>query len=486
MKIDLKYRPKNMGQLLGQDAVKRCLTNDLVKGKLSNCLLFSGVRGTGKTTTARMIAKWVNCENPTDNGPCCSCASCKSIEAEICIDVNEVDAASNNTVDKVMNVLDGVTLLPQEVKKRVVILDEVHNLTKQAFDKILKITEEPPAHLMFILCTTERNKLPKTILSRFVEYEFKTLDTSQIANNLISICKNEGVEIEEEAARLITQQSGGSVRDSLTALQPLLSSSPITTALVREFYGLSSAEEILTITQSLLSKDLNVFVSTLDDIAESDYKKLLGEILNLLYGLVCYKCTQKVHLGRSYEDGIIMLSSFDDSTIADLICTLAPLTTHQSAVIKAGLLKHCIGTSAEDNTTAFIKKLEERISLLENGKQSFSTVNSVNSVNTVNTDNIVPVNDNIKVSDIAQTAPSEEQGTPQTSLNCGGSISLTKASESIKLDLNLTNEVADNDMLSRSKPMSMTELKDSTSSEAVIPTSADDSSLWDSVFTDYL
>ena len=170
-----KYRPQTFDDVVGQQGVTQTLKNQLQTGRLSHAYLFTGTRGTGKTTCAKILAKAVNCENPQDGNPCNRCAACRSIDAGACMDVLEIDAASNNGVDSVRALRDDAVYTPAEVKKRVYIIDEVHMLSLSAFNALLKIIEEPPEHLLFILATTELHKVPATILSRCQRFAFRRI-----------------------------------------------------------------------------------------------------------------------------------------------------------------------------------------------------------------------------------------------------------------------------------------------------------------------
>ncbi len=213
-----KYRPQTFDDVVGQTAITQTLKNQLMTGRMSHAYLFTGTRGTGKTSCAKILAKAVNCEHPEDGNPCNRCAACRSIDAGACMDVLEIDAASNNGVDHVRALRDDAVYSPGEVKKRVYIIDEVHMLSISAFNALLKIIEEPPEHLLFILATTELHKVPATILSRCQRFSFRRILPEDIADRLSFIAYRENLELEPEAAAYLARLADGGLRDAISLL----------------------------------------------------------------------------------------------------------------------------------------------------------------------------------------------------------------------------------------------------------------------------
>lgn len=197
-----KYRPKDFSSVRGQEHIVKTLTNQIQADRIGHAYLFCGTRGTGKTTVAKIFAKAVNCENPGPNGPCGECAMCKAIEEQSSMNVVEIDAASNNRVDDIRQVIDEVQYSPAEGRFKVYIIDEVHMLSTSAFNALLKTLEEPPSYLIFILATTEAHKIPLTILSRCQRYDFKRIQVETIAARLRELLEIEGIEAEDKAAHL--------------------------------------------------------------------------------------------------------------------------------------------------------------------------------------------------------------------------------------------------------------------------------------------
>ena len=213
-----KYRPQTFDDVSGQLAVTQTLKTQLVTGKMSHAYLFTGSRGTGKTSCAKILAKAVNCLNPQDGNPCNCCAACQAIDSGSCLDVLEIDAASNNGVDNVRDLRDDAIYTPSQVKMRVYIIDEVHMLSISAFNALLKIIEEPPEHLLFILATTELHKVPATILSRCQRFSFRRISQEDIAARLQYVAYQENIDLDESAARVLARMADGGMRDGLSLL----------------------------------------------------------------------------------------------------------------------------------------------------------------------------------------------------------------------------------------------------------------------------
>lgn len=242
-----KFRPKHLSDVLGQDAATQTIKNQLEQGSLPQVNLFFGVHGCGKTTMARILAKTLNCENPTSDGPCCQCDSCKMADMGQNTDIIEIDAAANNGVADVDLMVKNLQYLPMN-KKKVVILDEVHNLSKAAFDHLLKPIEEPPAHAVFIFCTTEEKKLPSTILSRCPnKIEFHRIDDELIREQLKNVCIAEEISYEEDALRLLVQEADGSLRDALSALEQVSYGKSVTKDKVLSAFSSSTDEQVLSL-----------------------------------------------------------------------------------------------------------------------------------------------------------------------------------------------------------------------------------------------
>jgi len=239
-----KYRPQTFDDVVGQGAVTQTLKTQLLSGHMSHAYLFTGSRGTGKTSCAKILSKAVNCLNPHDGNPCNVCEACRAIDAGTCMDVLEIDAASNNGVDNVRDLRDDAVYAPSQVKKRVYIIDEVHMLSISAFNALLKIIEEPPEHLLFILATTELHKVPATILSRCQRFSFRRITPEDIAARLQYVSYQEGIELDDGAARVLARLADGGMRDGLSLLDQCASATvgELTAQRVYECLGIAGEQ----------------------------------------------------------------------------------------------------------------------------------------------------------------------------------------------------------------------------------------------------
>src|SRR5918911_448970 len=238
----LKYRSQTFSDLVGQDAIARTLQNAVSEGRVAHAYLFSGVRGTGKTSTARILAKAINCLNRQGAEPCGSCSACLEIGSGAAVDLVEIDAASNRGIDEIRDLRERVKYLPASLKMKVYIIDEAHMLTSEAFNALLKTLEEPPAHVLFVLATTEPHKIPLTVASRCQRFDFRRIDTPTIASRLARIVSSEGVAVEPAVLQLLARLARGSMRDAITILDQLMgqsASGSLTVGAVQELLGMA-------------------------------------------------------------------------------------------------------------------------------------------------------------------------------------------------------------------------------------------------------
>ena len=287
-----KWRPKVFSDVIGQSHITETLQKQVAEGKTSHAYLFTGTRGTGKTTCAKILAKAVNCEQPINGDPCCRCPSCLGIESGSFLDVLELDAASNNGVDQVRALRDEAIYSPANVKKRVYIVDEVHMLSTAAFNALLKILEEPPEHLMFILATTELHKVPATILSRCQRFSFKRILPGDIANRLQYVAAQEQIDLTPDGAEILARLADGALRDGLSLLdQCAAAGSLINSAAVLDTLGLAGNLQTAQLLEFILQRDTKNALLLLNQLytGGKDVGAVLGELSTLVRDLLLRK-----------------------------------------------------------------------------------------------------------------------------------------------------------------------------------------------------
>ncbi|MDO4363362.1 MAG: DNA polymerase III subunit gamma/tau [Clostridia bacterium] len=291
-----KYRPKVFSDVYGQDHVTSTLKNEIKNGRVSHAYLFTGSRGTGKTTCAKILAKAVNCEHNIDGEPCNECEVCKGLDNGSIYDVVEIDAASNNGVDNIRELRDETNYAPSRGKYRVYIIDEVHMLSTGAFNALLKTLEEPPAHVIFILATTEVHKLPATILSRCQRFDFKRIQPETMAVRLKEVAGLEGIELDDDAAVLIARIADGALRDGLSILDQCAGrSKTVTPDLVSEVAGLAGREAMYKLSDCIANNDSNTAMSIISDLYQNsfDMERLCVEMINHFRNFLVAKTVRK-------------------------------------------------------------------------------------------------------------------------------------------------------------------------------------------------
>ncbi|MCL2086224.1 MAG: DNA polymerase III subunit gamma/tau [Oscillospiraceae bacterium] len=276
-----KYRPLTFADVISQPTITKTLTNQIINSQMAHAYLFTGSRGTGKTTCAKILAKAVNCESPVNGNPCLVCGACVAIDEGVS-DIAEIDAASNNGVGDVRLLREELNYLPVSCKYRVYIIDEAHMLSSGAFNALLKTIEEPPPHVIFILATTENHKIPATILSRCQRFDFRRIDIRESADRLIEIAQKEGVMLEPSAALLISRLSEGGMRDALSLLDTALSKSPnVTTELVRESAGIVGSAHLFSISKAAHEQNCTKAIEILTELwgLSKDLTRLIDELI---------------------------------------------------------------------------------------------------------------------------------------------------------------------------------------------------------------
>ncbi len=298
-----KYRPTNFDEVVGQTQIIQTLKNAIEQDRIAHAYLFCGPRGTGKTSIAKIYAKMLNCKN-TENAPCGECESCKMAANGSHPDIIEIDAASNNGVDEVRNLIDKVKYAPMEGKYKIYIIDEVHMMTSGAFNALLKTIEEPPAHVVFIFATTEPNKVLPTIISRCQRFDFNKVSTNDIVRRLSVVCENEKIQVDQNGLNLIAQLADGGMRDALSILDQCVAycSSHIDVDDIRKIYGVLTSDDIGQIFYYVYSKDVDTFIQCLKKHADAgmDMKRLTSDFIHLL------------------KDSIILQYSENSSLVSDM------------------------------------------------------------------------------------------------------------------------------------------------------------------------
>lgn len=341
-----KYRPQTFDDVVGQKPVTETLKTQLRTGKLSHAYLFTGTRGTGKTSCAKILAKAVNCLDLQDGNPCGRCAACRAIDSGSCMDVLEIDAASNNGVDQVRALRDDAIYSPSEVRKRVYIVDEVHMLSMAAFNALLKIIEEPPPHLMFILATTELHKVPATILSRCQRFSFRRLTQEDIAARLNYIAYQEQIDLEPEACRLLARLADGALRDGVSLLDQCASaaSGAVTAELVYGALGLAGEKRTAQLMEAVANHDAKTALELFSGLyaGGKDIAAMLDELTALSRDLLILKTAPK--------SGLTMLSGVaTDQEALGLLNRFTP----------AELLR--ITTVLQETAAGFVKSANRRV-----------------------------------------------------------------------------------------------------------------------------
>ena len=372
-----KWRPKTFADVVGQEHITETLQRQVAEGRLSHAYLFTGTRGTGKTTCAKILARAVNCEHPENGNPCNRCPSCLGIESGRFLDVVELDAASNNGVDSVRALRDEAIYSPAQVKKRVYIVDEVHMLSTPAFNALLKILEEPPEHLMFILATTELHKVPATILSRCQRFSFRRIRPQDIEGRLNYIAQQEHIDLKEDGAALLARLSDGALRDALSLLdQCAAAGGAIDAPAVLDALGLAGNVQTAQLMSLILSRDTRGALALLGKLydAGKDVGAVLGELSTLSRELLI-----RATAGEGGES--LLSGAYDSATLENLskqgtsarfiqLCTLLQETAAQLQFsvnrrtdAELCVLKLCDETLSGDLAAlcARIARLEEQI-----------------------------------------------------------------------------------------------------------------------------
>ena len=376
------FRPLKFEDMVGQEHITRTLKNQIIAGRVGHAYLLSGGRGTGKTTSAKILARAVNCLNPQDGEPCNECEICKEILDGSLTDVVEMDAASNNSVEDIRSIRDEVNFLPTKAKYRVYIIDEVHMLSTGAFNALLKTLEEPPEHVKFILATTEPQKLPTTILSRCQRFDFKKIPEKDVIKRLKYICENAEIKIDEEALHMIAILSEGHMRDAISILERCSQENieNISVADVKDLVGLPKLEYINKISRAIIERDEIEALNTIDEVIDEgkDLYNFLWEVIKYFKDILVLKATNKLQLYSEEElVEIKKLSDISDKErLLDIIYLLSDIendikwSSQKTIMFQTGIIKACrkeiFSNTGGDALEKKLLLIEEEIKKLKN------------------------------------------------------------------------------------------------------------------------
>ena len=392
-----KFRPQTFSEMVGQEHITRTLRNQIMANRVGHAYLFNGGRGTGKTTSAKVLARAINCLNPQDGEPCNECEICKAALNGSLTDIVEMDAASNNSVEDIRSIREEVNFLPTKAKYRVYIIDEVHMLSQGAFNALLKTLEEPPEHVKFILATTEPQKLPATILSRCQRFDFKRISNEDIIKRLEIVCKESNIEITKQALNIIASLSEGAMRDALSILERCVQDGEnnIDEDKIKELVGIPKIAYIHSITEAIVEYNIDEAMDSITKVLDEgkDLNNLLWEIIKYIKDILMVKTGQKltIYNETDFENLKKLADNVSKERAIRLINELSKLendmksSTQRLIIFQAGIIRLCdkeissekmdsnieigsgTGTGGNINTTEIYVRLEKIENYLRSG-----------------------------------------------------------------------------------------------------------------------
>ena len=389
-----KFRPTTFADVVGQEHITRTLRNQIIADRVGHAYLFNGGRGTGKTSSAKILARAINCLNPKDGEPCNECEICRGALNGSLTDIVEMDAASNNSVEDIRSIREEVNFLPTKAKYRVYIIDEVHMLSPGAFNALLKTLEEPPEHVKFILATTEPQKLPATILSRCQRFDFKRISNEDIIKRLKVVCNESNIEITDSALNIIAVLSEGAMRDALSILERCIQDgeNKIDEDKIKDLVGIPKIAFVNSIAEAIIDYDIDKALKSMDDILNEgkDLNNFLWEIIKYIKDILIYKSSKKADLYS--EDEIANINAISEKVtkekLVNLIYELSKLetdikwSTQKTIMFQAGIIKLCSNEFESSNN------IEERVDKIEkylkSGRVAVNTMQVPVSATTVN------------------------------------------------------------------------------------------------------
>jgi len=382
-----KFRPTKFSEIVGQEHIEKTLKNQIINGRVGHAYLFTGGRGSGKTSTAKILSRAVNCLNVVDGEPCNECEICKAALAGTLVDITEMDAASNNGVDNIRDIREEVEFIPTAAKYRVYIIDEVHMLSTGAFNALLKTLEEPPAHVIFILATTEPQKLPTTIISRCQRFDFKRISIPDIMKRLKFICDSSDIQIEEEAQRLIATLSDGAMRDAISILDRCVSDGDkvITAEKIMELSGVPQFEFLANMTKAIISGDSEKALMVTQDLIETgkDISVFLWELIKFQRDLAMLFVNKSL---LNYSDDKIkemesIASMSKQEVFLSLISKLSDVqnsikwATEQEILFESAMIKLCLENQKATVTSATASVITNTNNLVLNNPSQMKSIN---------------------------------------------------------------------------------------------------------------
>lgn len=422
-----KYRPMTFDDVVSQPHITTTLRNQLINGKTAHAYLFTGSRGTGKTTCARILAKALNCLHPVDGNPCLECEICRDAEENALSDIIEIDAASNNGVDDIRDLRDGAVYTAERCKYKVYIIDEVHMLSKEAFNALLKIMEEPPPHVKFILATTEIHKVLPTILSRCQRYDFRRILPQDITERLLYVAEKENISLDREAAELIAKTADGGMRDALSLLDQCIAfSENVTLDIVSGAAGIAGREPVFDIMEAVADKNAGRAAEVIDELygMSKDMQKLCDELISQFRNVMIAKAVpNNINLLACMPSELERIKALADRLSLDEIMHILEIlqagneriarVSSKRVEIEMCLLKLCSQTggqsvqaaSAGADLTAKLDLLEQKLAAVQQVQQ-----NSYNSIPPVQSNNNYQVQQQTAYSKPAPAAAAQKQG----------------------------------------------------------------------------
>ncbi len=467
-----KFRPITFSELVGQEHITRTLRNQIMADRVGHAYLFNGGRGTGKTSSAKILARAINCLNPKDGEPCNECEICKGALNGSLTDIVEMDAASNNSVEDIRSIREEVNFLPTKAKYRVYIIDEVHMLSPGAFNALLKTLEEPPEHVKFILATTEPQKLPATILSRCQRFDFKRISNEDIIKRLEIVCKESNIEVTDGALKIISVLAEGAMRDALSILERCVQDgeNKIDEDKIKDLVGIPKITFVHSIVDAIVEYDIDKALASMDEILNQgkDLNNFLWEIIKYVKDVLIYKSSGKAELYS--EEEVTNIKALSDKVtkekLVNLIYELSNLendmkwSTQKTIMFQAGIIKLCskeVGTGGD---------VEERLEKIENYLKSGKVAVTNNATSGIAFNNMATYNNSnsvVSTNNIVRNSMQPKMGNAQGISN--NSVSKQPKSKTYSNDLSKSWPKIVNDLKQNGKIVLYTNLMNTSAEQ---------------------